>query len=102
LLSGSPPDLLADTPYSLNPWPGYSQTAGLNYELANVPFPPENVPVLTGIVPTGGIPALDQGIRDETYQGGNDPTIINAQSAGNMDAQGIPPQYYDGTYAQTI
>jgi hypothetical protein len=102
VLSGSPPNLLADTDYSLDPWPGFSQTAGLNYELANRPFPPENLPVLTGIVPTGGIPALDEGVRGDVYTAQGSPANANSQAAQNMAAQGIPPQYYDGSYAETI
>jgi hypothetical protein len=102
VLSGSPPNLLADTPYSQRPWPGYSQTAGLNYDLNQIAFPPQSVPVLTGIVPTGGIPALDQGLRAEAYSAGTTPTNINTQAAQNMTASGIQPQYYDGTYADHI
>lgn len=98
VVSGNPPNLLADTDYSLNPWPGFSTTAGLNYDMANLPVPPENVPVLTGIQAVGGIPALDQGVRPELYQNG-DPAAVNTQAVGNAQAQGIPPQYYDGTYA---
>jgi hypothetical protein len=58
--------------------------------------------VLTGIIPTGGIPALDEGVRAEAYAADADPGTINAQAAGSMGEQGIPAQYYDGTYAQTI
>jgi hypothetical protein len=102
VLSGSPPNLLAETPYSEKPWPGFSTTAGLNYDLANVPFPAQNVPALTGIVPKGGIPALDQGIRPEVYGTGSDPNAVNAQAAQGATTQNIPPQYYDGTYADHI
>ncbi|MBZ0282049.1 MAG: hypothetical protein K8L97_15020 [Anaerolineae bacterium] len=98
VVSGNTPNLLAETQYSQNPWPGFSTTAGLNYDMANVPVPPENVPALTGIQATGGIPALDQGIRPELYQSG-DPLTVNAQAVQGAQAQGIAPQYYDGTYS---
>jgi hypothetical protein len=97
VLSGSPPNLLAETPYSKNPWPGFSQTAGLNYTEGNQPIPPENVPVLTGIQPVGGIPALDQGIRPELYADGKNPQAANAQSVPN-----VPPETYNGHYGDTI
>lgn len=101
VLSGSPPDLLAETPYSLNPWPGYSITAGMNYTLANETIPAQNIPLLTGILPKGGIPALDQALRGNLYPG-SDPNQTNAQAASGLQTQGIPPQYYDGTYADTV
>lgn len=98
VLSGSPPDLLAETPYSQKPWPGYSITAGLNYTMANETIPPQNIPLLTGILPTGGIPALDQALRGSLYASGS-PAQTNAQAAAALQAQGILPQYYDGSYA---
>lgn len=99
IVSGNAPNLLAETQYSQNPWPGFSTTAGLNYDMANIPAPPENVPVLTGIEAEGGIPLLDQGIRPELYQDGGEPIDVNAQAVEQTQAQGIPPQYFDGTYA---
>ncbi len=102
LLSNNPPNLLAETPYSQNPWPGYSTTAGLYYEnFANLPIPPRNVPLLTGIVPTGGIPLLDQGLRPGIWMQGG-PAAVNAQAAADAQAQGVPTQNYDGTYADTV
>jgi hypothetical protein len=97
VLSGSPPNLLAETPYSKNPWPGFSQTAGLNYTDGDQPVPPENVPVLTGIQPVGGIPALDRGIRPEQYANGKNPQAANAQAVPN-----VPPETYNGHYADTV
>jgi hypothetical protein len=104
VLSSNPPNLLAETDYIRHPWPGYSLTAGLNYPptLANAPIPPENIPVLTGIVPQGGIPALDQGVRGDTYQNGGNPDTVNAQAVGSMQGQSVPAQYYDGTYADYV
>jgi hypothetical protein len=104
VLSANRPNLLAETDYIRDPWPGYSITAGLNYppELANAPIPPENIPELTGIVPQGGIPLLDEGVRPEAYQGDSDPATVNAQAGGNMQSQSIPAYYYDGTYAQYV
>ncbi|MBK8020547.1 MAG: hypothetical protein IPK19_03725 [Chloroflexi bacterium] len=79
LLSGQSVNLLADNTYSQNPWPGFSRTAGTDYELADESIPPENLPRLTGIVPQGGIPGLDQQLRPEVYAAGG-PEAINAQA----------------------
>lgn len=97
ILSGNRPNLLdcQKSAYCQNPWPGYSMTAGLNYPYAQQTFPPGNVPEKTGIVPVGGIPALDQQIRPEVYQQGG-PQAINAQASTQMDAQSVPKKYYDG------
>ncbi len=95
VLSGNPPNLLADNAYSLNPWPGFSKTAGLNYTLLGEPVPAANVPLETGIVPVGGIPALDEQLRPEIYQEGG-PAAVNAQAGQGMEAQSVPATYYDG------
>lgn len=87
VLRGNPPNLLVDNDYSLNPWPGYSRTAGLNYQLAGQAFPPCNVPVETGIVPIGGIPALDEQLRPELYLNGSTPASVNAQAVARLGAQ---------------
>ena len=100
-MSGNPPNLLADTQYSKNPWPGYSITAGLNYDLGQQTVPVNNRPALTGIIPTGGIPALDQGVRAEAYQNGG-PTQANAQAVNGLQAQAIPPETYNGHYGDRI
>lgn len=100
MLSDNPPDLLAPTdPYFSQPWPGYSQTAGVGYE-ALMPdnYPPQNVE-RTGIVPIGGIPALDQALRPELYANGMTPAEINAQAAQNAP---YAPQTFDGSMGQTI
>jgi hypothetical protein len=90
-------DLLASNAYSIQPWPGFSRSAGYNYplELMTAPIPPNNVAVNTGIVPLGGIPLLDEQIRPELYLNGQGPIEANAQAAA---AAGIPAAYYDGTY----
>lgn len=87
-----------DAPYQ--PWPGYSRSAGLEYDLFNQPVPPANQPLLTGIVPPGGIPALDALLPDRAaiYQQGG-PTAVNARAVDNLTQQGIGPQFYDGTMA---
>lgn len=101
ILSGNAPHLLAETPYSQNPWPGYSTTAGTNYTLGNAEIPANNVSSKTGIVAIGGIPLLDSLIRPELYQNGSNPAAINAQTIANLQATGINPSAYNGSYAQT-
>jgi hypothetical protein len=96
VLSGQPPDLLAQTPYTLNPWPGYSRTAGVGYTLAAEPFPPGSIPFRTGLVPLGGIPALDQPMRPELYENGSTPQRHNALAEQNLAAKGVAPAAYSG------
>jgi hypothetical protein len=98
-LGGNAPNLLAENDYSSDPWPGYSNTAGVGYTLGNEPVPITNQPLLTGMVPQGGIPALDEPLRPEIYEQGG-PTAVNEQAAQNMTALGIAPYYYDGSYAE--
>ncbi|MBL8153133.1 MAG: hypothetical protein JNM70_03030 [Anaerolineae bacterium] len=101
VLSGNAPNLLAETPYSQDPWPGYSITAGLNYEsLAYQPIPAGNIPLLTGIVPVGGIPLLDEGLRPDLYQGDSTPQTMNAQAEANLQAQSVPNQTFNGDYGE--
>lgn len=90
-------NLLAPNDYSAQPWQGFSRSAGFNYplELLTAPVPPDNVAVETGIVPMGGIPALDEQIRPEVYEGDLNPAAINEQA---RTAVGIPSIYYDGSY----
>jgi hypothetical protein len=97
LFAGRPINLLAENEYSRNPWPGYSRTAGVNYDLGDEPVPPENQPLNTGIVPQGGIPALDEQLRPEIYQQGG-PNDVNAQAEQTM-AQTVPAYNFDGSYA---
>ncbi|NDJ63266.1 MAG: hypothetical protein GYB67_19250 [Chloroflexi bacterium] len=100
LLAGNPPDLLADNAYSLNPWPGYSRTAGFGYDLLDEEVPFLNRPLETGIVAVGGIPALDEQLRPEVYvQGG--PEAINEAALQRMDQRRIGLQYFDGSFAAT-
>ncbi len=99
VLSGNPPNLLAENDYTRQPWPGYSITAGLDYPLVGELMPNENRPQVIGFVPTGGIPALDQQVRPEVYaQGG--PAAVNAQARQQAEANGIPAYTYDGTMGQ--
>ncbi len=103
VFSDNPPDLLSDEPeYVRNPWPGYSITAGLNYPYLFEPVPPENLPLPTGIIPLGGIPALDEGLRPEYYAGDSDPAAVNAQAEQNLSAQGVPEQAYDGSMGNVV
>lgn len=96
-LSGQPINLLADNPYSTDPWPGYSQTAGVGYTLGAQPWPVNNLPVNTGIVPVGGIPVLDEQTRPDLYANGG-PLTINQQAASDLSARGLPSYYFDGSY----
>src|SRR5690606_26464805 len=98
LAGGDLPNLLVENEYSRAPWPGYSRTAGVGYELANAPVPINNQPMQTGIVQEGGIPVLDEQLRPEVHaQGG--PQAVNQQAVENMTALGIASYYYDGSYA---
>lgn len=99
VLSGSAPDLLAESDYSRDPWPGFSRTAGVGYSLGNEPVPITNQPLQTGFVLEGGIPALDEQLRPEVYVRGG-PQIVNQQAGDNMQALSIPSYVYDGSYAQ--
>jgi hypothetical protein len=92
-------NLLAETAYSRDPWPGFSETAGLNYALAGEPIPIANQPLVTGLVPEGGIPALDSALRPALYTDGSSPAAHNAQAAAHLDALGIPASSYDGSFA---
>lgn len=80
-------------------WSGFSQTAGLNYNLLNIPVPPENLPEGTGLVVPGGIPLMDQELPDRRpiyEQGGvedvNDSALNQLQQNGT-----VPPYTYDGS-----
>jgi hypothetical protein len=98
VLSGNPPNLLAENDYTRNPWPGYSITAGLDYALLGELTPVDNRPIQVGLVPLGGIPALDQQVRPTLYPSG--PLQVNATARQQADANGIPPYTYDGTMTQ--
>jgi hypothetical protein len=101
VLSGNAPDLMALPPDAPNPWPGFSRTAGLNYDMFAEPWPLPNRPVETGIVVKGGVPALDEQIRpDISAQGGA--ADINARARQEMESRYIPPQFYDGTLGSYI
>ena len=107
ILAGEPINLLAvdgsgginSQPYEA--WQGYSRTAGLNYTLFSEPFPPDNVPLRTGLVPPGGIPALDEQIRPDLYASGG-PLQVNQQAIQAMNTRQIAPVFFDGTMGQQI
>ena len=101
ILSGNAPNLMTETPYSQNPWPGYSTTAGTNYDLSNAQVPANNLPTNTGIVPIGGIPLLDSLLRPDLYQNGNTPTSVNQQTITNLQNAGLAPSSFNGAYAET-
>ena len=94
IVAGTAPNLLEASP-EFDPWPGFSQTAGLNYDMFSENVPGANRPVETGIVQQGGIPFLDQEIRPDVYAEGG-PATINEQAEAEMTRRNIPPLYYDG------
>lgn len=81
-------------------WPGFSRTAGLNYTLLSQPWPLQNIPQQTGIVPPGGIPFLDELLtrRTSIYSQGGVQTI-NDMSRQRLQGSGIPGHVYDGSMA---
>jgi hypothetical protein len=96
--------LLATDGSGFNPapydaWLGYSRTAGNDYALISQPYPAQNLPLTTGIVPPGGIPGLDALIRPELYANGANPAAINAQAAQSLSAAGIDPVAWNGGMA---
>ncbi len=100
IVTGTAPNLLEPST-DFDPWPGFSRTAGLNYNLFAENVPGANRPVQTGIVQRGGIPALDEQIRPEVYtQGG--PEELNAAAQTEMDRRGVPPMFYDGEIGEYI
>jgi hypothetical protein len=101
VLAGNWPNLLAENDYSRNPWPGFSRTAGVGYELASEPWPTLNVPLETGIVPIGGIPALDEQIRPDVYAAGG-PSVVNTRASSSLSGLAVPQWYYDGSYHQVF
>ncbi|MBC8097877.1 MAG: hypothetical protein H7Y11_00405 [Armatimonadetes bacterium] len=94
-------NLLAENDYTQQPWAGFSMTAGLYYDpaLLTAPVPPQNVPMMTGIIPLGGIPLLDAQTRPAAYGDDSTPPQVNAGAYAAMQALGVPPQFYDGSYA---
>lgn len=101
VLSDNPPNLLADNAYSLDPWPGFSQTAGMGYSMIDEPIPTENLPLRTGVTQQGGIPLLDEQLRPEVYAAGG-PTSVNQQAGQSMTAAGVYAPFYDGSFAQQV
>ncbi len=100
LVTGTMPNLLEPSP-EFEPWPGFSRTAGLNYDLFTENVPGPNRPVETGIVQQGGIPFLDEQIRPDVYAEGG-PEDINAQAEAEMTRRSIPPLFYDGNVGAYI
>lgn len=81
-----------------NPWPGFSTTAGVGYDLIDEPPPPTHVRIPTGIVMPGGIPGLDEQIERRRFIYDNDgtPAEVNEEAIRALEAQGILPVYYNG------
>lgn len=93
LLNGADPtQLLLSTdgsgfnPAPYDPWVGYSRTAGENYPLFSEQYPENARPSETGIVVTGGIPALDALLpyRAGLYTDGSSPQQVNNQATQNL------------------
>jgi hypothetical protein len=115
-VAGQPPDLFdpSTSEYLQDPWPGFSLTAGLGYDLLdesrrlNQPGAPvqgqsagqpgqPNV-VQTGLVPQGGIPYLDQQLRPEVYESDGAPDIAIQEASAALEALGIPRESYTGDF----
>lgn len=88
-----------------DPWPGFSITAGVNYDMLNIAPPPSHVRLETGIVPPGALPGLDEQWRPEYYTEGTNPLMLNQLAQQQLQAEGIPAYTYDGSmsdyYEQT-
>jgi hypothetical protein len=85
-----------------DPWPGYSHTAGENYPLFTEAYPSGAQPSETGIVVTGGIPALDALLphRQALYADGSSPQTHNQQAIQNLESDpNVNPATYNGTMA---
>ena len=93
VLDGTAPDLLDGE--GLRPWPGFSTTAGVDYELLALSGPFGTRP--TGIVPIGGIPVLDEEIRPELYADPDGPAAVNEQSLLALQSQPFDAYHYDGS-----
>jgi hypothetical protein len=94
--------LLAENAYTQQPWPGFSTTAGLGYQLASEPVPRQNLPLQTGIVPMGGIQFMDEVMRPELYQNSTSPEAINASARLDMDSRNINAIFYNGQVGQEL
>lgn len=102
-LLGGNVNLLAANEYSAQPWPGFSQTAGFGYDLYVEPVPQTNIPLETGIVPIGGIPALDAQLRPELYTDDVDgPEEVNQLARTQLQANGVGEIYYNGTIGNLL
>lgn len=79
-------------------WPGFGQTAGLNYTLMNQPVPLQNLPIQTGIVPLGGIPFLDALLPERAglYAEGITPVQVNERARQEMQARNILDTFFNG------
>lgn len=85
-----------------DPWVGYSRTAGLDYNLSSADFVDANEPMETGLVPPGGIPALDSQLdrRSPYYQDGQRPAAYNATTIQTLTNANIPPYTWNGSYEE--
>jgi hypothetical protein len=100
VVTGQVPNLLEPGP-DFDPWPGFSKTAGLNYDLFYEVVPGANRPVETGIVQRGGIPLMDAQMRPEVYENGG-PQAVNELAEADMQRRGVPALNYDGSIGAFI
>jgi len=111
IVAGEAPNLFAESSYVQDPWVGFSRTSGFDYELLlenfrlNEPaIPSEEQPpaqsdanvFVTGIVPRGGIPALDQQVRADLYVSEGSPELIIQRAIERLQALGLPAGSYTG------
>lgn len=85
-----------------DPWYGFSQTAGYNYDLVSESYPGDALPIDTQVTVPGGIPALDALMegREEYYDGEDEtPQTFNEQAADVVNNAGVPEYTWDGSYA---
>jgi hypothetical protein len=83
-----------------DPWVGYSQTAGLGYNGATLDYVDAYEAMETGLIPPGGIPALDAQIdRRAPYYGDDvDPNALNEATVNVLNDNNLPPYTWNGTY----
>lgn len=79
-----------------DPWFGYTQTAGLNYDLFTEAYPEAAQTVTTGVNIPGGIPALDAILRPEAYGPDGNFVPFNPFAAQSSGAP-LPPETFDGS-----
>lgn len=118
ILAGQPRDLFdpSGSEYAQDPWVGFSRTAGIGYELLelsrqlNAPGDLLNPSAQaansgttpnvfrTGIIPLGGIPALDAFVREELYTNEQSPAALNAATEAQLEQMQVPQAAFSGGF----